>query len=94
MIWTIKLAFLILLTTLNGSVLTVIWCGIVRGLEYAGYLNILYWIFRVIQIFWLVPISWLALMVTVRRDGTVRYGMMLFPTPMVRGFCKMVCLVR
>ncbi|MCD8149378.1 MAG: M56 family metallopeptidase [Clostridiales bacterium] len=93
MIWTIKLAFLILLTTLTGSVLTMVWYGIGRGLEHAGYLNILYWVFRVIQIFWIIPIPWLVLMVMVRRDGTIRYGMMFFPTPMMLGVCKMVCLI-
>ncbi len=93
MIWTIKLAFVILLTTVTGSVLTVVWYGIGRGLGYTGCLNLLYWIFRAIQIFWFFPLSWLALTVTARRNGTAWFGMMFFPSPLMLGFCKVICLL-
>lgn len=53
--------FAVLLTTLTGTILFVIWYGIARLLEYLGFINIIYEMMKGVLPFWLFPLSYIIL---------------------------------
>lgn len=60
MSWTIKLVAGLLMTSLTGSIIYLVWHAIGQRLEAAGYLNILYRLMKVVIIFFMVPcLFWL-----------------------------------
>lgn len=70
----ISFIFMLLLTSLTGSVLFIIWYGIVRIVEKSGYINIVFYILEGILLFWFLPISYWWLIVKSR----CKWGYILF----------------
>lgn len=71
---------MLLLTSLTGSILFLVWYGVARIMEKSGYLNIVFYVLEGIQIFWFLPISYCWLIVKSRK----RWGYILFST--MKGF--------
>ena len=65
---------MLLLTSLTGSILFLVWYGIARTMEKSGYINIVFNIFEGILMFWLLPISYWCLIISNRK----RWGYVLF----------------
>jgi beta-lactamase regulating signal transducer with metallopeptidase domain len=61
MIWIINFMCAVLLTSLTGTVLFLVWYAIGRLLEFFGFVNIVYELLKAVLVFWYVPISFLVL---------------------------------
>lgn len=59
MSWTIGLMWMILLTTIAGTILTALWYPVGKVLEKAGFLNVKYVFLKMILGFWFVPVAYL-----------------------------------
>lgn len=56
--WTIlELTMAVLLTSLTGGILTLVWQGIGRGMERAGFTNITFELLKAVVIFYFLPLS-------------------------------------
>ncbi|MCI9615581.1 MAG: M56 family metallopeptidase [Dorea sp.] len=58
MIWTIKVVFCLLLTSLTGSIVFVFWSLLGEQLEKAGFVNILYILMKLVMLFFIIPIQY------------------------------------
>lgn len=69
--WTIRFIIAILLTSLTGTILYAVWYGIGTILERMGYVNIMYWLLRLLLVFWFIPIAYItiALDIDLRTNG-------------------------
>lgn len=61
MIWAIKVVFCLLLTSLTGSIVFVFWYLLGQWLEKTGFMNILYLLMKLVMLFFLIPIQYLAM---------------------------------
>jgi beta-lactamase regulating signal transducer with metallopeptidase domain len=84
MTWMINLMSAVLLTSLTGTILFLVWYAIGRLLEFLGFVNIVYELMKAVLVFWYVPVSYLVLMVD--HDMFDRWGgLLLFsPSPAIR----------
>lgn len=57
--WTIRFCIAIMLTSATGTILFAAWYWIGQLLEKMGYVNIMYWLLRLLLIFWFVPMAYL-----------------------------------
>lgn len=57
--WTIRIFIAIMLTSATGTILFAAWYWIGQLLERMGYVNIMYWLLRLLLIFWFVPLAYL-----------------------------------
>ena len=60
MLWTIDLACAVILMSLTGSIVLLIWFLIGWLLERTGFLDIMYDILQVTVFFFVVPIIWMS----------------------------------
>ena len=60
--WTIKVITAVILTSVTGSIVFVVWYLIGQLLERMGYINIMYWLLRLLLVFWFVPLAYLTIM--------------------------------
>lgn len=72
----IDVVFCLLLTSLTGSIVFVIWCILGQQLEKVGFINILYRLMKLVMIFFLVPVLYVAM--TWLDDTYARYRGDLF----------------
>jgi beta-lactamase regulating signal transducer with metallopeptidase domain len=74
----------VLLTSLTGTILFLVWYAIGRLLEFLGFVNIVYELMKAVLVFWYVPVSYLVLMKD--HDMFDRWGgLLLFsPSPAIR----------
>ena len=76
--WIIKLTFAVLLTSLTGSIVLLVWFFIGKRLELLGYLNIRYSLLKLVLGFFVIPVNYLIFtrLVQVRPewDGGVQRG--------------------
>ena len=59
--WMIQWSSLILLTSMTGSMLLIIWYSIGRMLERIGFVHILYSLLKAVLIFFLFPVAYVIL---------------------------------
>jgi beta-lactamase regulating signal transducer with metallopeptidase domain len=80
----INLMSAVLLTSLTGTILFLVWYAIGRLLEFLGFVNIVYELMKAVLVFWYVPVSYLVLMKD--HDMFDRWGgLLLFsPSPAIR----------
>ena len=57
--WTIRIFIAIMLTSATGTILFAAWYWIGQLLEKMGYVNIMYWLLRLLLVFWFVPMAYL-----------------------------------
>lgn len=76
MIWTTKLIIAIALTTITGTILFAVWYWIGKLLERMGYVNIMYWLLRLLLVFWFIPFAYLTL--ALRNTSTEEEANFLF----------------
>ena len=57
--WTIRFCIAIMLTSATGTILFAAWYWIGQLLERMGYVNIMYWLLRLLLVFWFVPMAYL-----------------------------------
>ena len=57
--WTIRIFIAIMLTSATGTILFAAWYWIGQLLERMGYVNIMYWLLRLLLVFWFVPLAYL-----------------------------------
>ena len=76
MVWTTSLlnniVIIMLLTSLSGGLLVVIWLGIGVILEKLGFINIVYELLKMVIAFFFLPISYLGLKLFERKIGHLR----------------------
>ena len=56
--WTIRFCIAIMLTSATGTILFAAWYWIGQLLERMGYVNIMYWLLRLLLVFWFVPMAY------------------------------------
>lgn len=56
--WTIRIFIAIMLTSATGTILFAAWYWIGQLLERMGYVNIMYWLLRLLLVFWFVPMAY------------------------------------
>ena len=66
--WTIKLFIAMMLTSATGMIIFTIWYWIGRFLEKMGYINIMYWLLRLVLVFWFVPMAYLTIFIENNKD--------------------------
>lgn len=81
----INLVAAILLTTITGSVLVVVWLGIGILLEKAGFVNIVFELLKMVVFFFLFPMAYIILKVF---EAEVGNGHLFRPTPAIVLVCK------
>lgn len=59
--WMLNIGYLVIFTTISGSLVTLLWSILGRILERAGFLNISYDLMRIVMVFWLCPVSYISL---------------------------------
>ncbi|MEY8430207.1 M56 family metallopeptidase [Lachnospiraceae bacterium 48-42] len=97
MIWTILMkaidvVFCLLLTSLTGSIVFVIWCILGQQLEKVGFINILYRLMKLVMIFFLVPVLYVAM--TWLDDTYARYrGDLFLHTEIIMKVCGFLLLL-
>ena len=93
MAWTIKLAFAVLLTSLTGSIVLLVWHFIGKGLEWLGYPDIRYSLLKLVLVFFVLPICYLIFtgiaQVWPEWDG----GVLFLQTPVLLRGCSIFCAV-
>lgn len=83
--WTIDFVVMLLLTSVSGSLVFLVWYGLVRWMERSGYIKITFFFLSVNLLFWLIPISYGVLwMENGRRWG----GVLFVGTPTIAGMCQ------
>lgn len=60
--WTIRVITAVILTSVTGTILFAVWYLIGQLLERMGYINIMYWLLRLLLVFWFVPLAYLTIM--------------------------------
>ena len=58
-----------MLTSATGTIIFTIWYWIGRFLEKMGYINIMYWLLRLVLVFWFVPMAYLTIIIENNKDG-------------------------
>lgn len=69
--WTIDLCYAIILTSLTGSVLTLMWYLVGELLEWTGFMNIRHILLRGVLIFYLVPVAYIMFKIPSHMSGMV-----------------------
>jgi beta-lactamase regulating signal transducer with metallopeptidase domain len=91
--WTIDVIFTVILTTLTGTAVFLVWYAIGRLLEFLGFVNIVYELLKAVLVFWYIPVAFLAL----KFDHTAFdvWGGFLFDysTPVISVVSVVVCLL-
>lgn len=87
--WTINLAIAILLSSLTGACLFIVWYTIGKILERMGRINVMYLLLKVVLFFWYFPITYL-IFYNLNYD---RWGGFLFrTTDTLDAICKRCCM--
>ena len=87
--WTINLAIAILLSSLTGACLFLVWYTIGKILEEMGRINVMYLLLKVVLFFWYFPITYL-IFYNLNYD---RWGGFLFrTTDTLDAVCKRCCI--
>lgn len=61
--WTIRVITAVILTSVTGTILFAVWYWIGQLLEKMGYINIMYWLLRLLLVFWFVPLAYLTIVI-------------------------------
>ena len=93
MAWTIKLAFAVLLTSLTGSIVLLVWHFIGKGLEWLGYLDIRYSLLKLVLVFFVLPICYLIFTRIVQIWPEWDGGVLFLQTPALLRGCNILCAV-
>ena len=93
MAWTIKLAFAVLLTSLTGSIVLLVWNFIGKGLEWLGYLDIRYSLLKLVLVFFVLPICYLMITWIVQIWSEWDGGVLFLQTPALLRGCSIFCAV-
>ena len=93
MAWTIKLAFGIILTSLTGSLVLLVWHVIGGWLERLGYLNIQYSLLKLAVGFFLVPICYLVFTRFAHSFPEWDGGVLFLQTPVILWICNIFCIL-
>ena len=80
MTWTIEFLTALVLTSLTGSLVLVVWFGLGMLLDEAGYRNIFYRFLQMAGIFFVVPVVYLVFRMT-DASRTIAGGTLFAPTP-------------
>lgn len=83
MYWAITILFALVLTTLTGSLLTVVWYVIGRQLEKAGFINIVFQFMKVVAVFWFLPLTYV-LLLFINQNTNEWNGVVFIRTPMTQ----------
>lgn len=83
MYWAITILFALVLTTLTGSLLTVVWYVIGRQLEKAGFINIVFQFMKVVAVFWCLPLTYV-LLLFINQNTNEWNGVVFIRTPMTQ----------
>lgn len=86
MIWTIKPAACLILTSVSGSILFVFWYFVGKWLEKTGFLNILYMFMKPIMVFFTVPVLFFAMSWMDNTYGTYK-GDLFWHTELIMTVC-------
>ncbi len=81
----INVATLVLLSSLTGAIMAIIWYAIGLLLERIGFANIVFELLKMVVLFFLLPIAFVILKVY---DEVVGNGRLFGPTPAIVSFCK------
>ena len=81
----INVAFLILLSSITGAIMVIIWYAIGLLLERIGFANIVFELLKMVVLFFLLPIAFVILKAY---DDEVGTGRLFGPTPAIVSFCK------
>ncbi len=84
MTWMIEFLTVLVLTSLTGSLILVVWFGLGMLLDRAGYRNIFYWFLQMAGIFFAVPVVYLVFQMT-DVSRMLAGGVLFAPTPMLLG---------
>lgn len=86
MIWTIKAAACLILTSISGSILFIFWYIVGQWLEKTGFLNILYVFMKLVMVFFTVPVLFLAMSWMDSAYGTYK-GDLFLHTKLIMAVC-------
>lgn len=86
----ISIAALVLLTSLTGTIMVIIWYAIGLTFERIGFANIVYELLKMVELFFLLPIAFIALKLNAYRVGR---GYLFSPTPLIVNICKGFVLI-
>lgn len=88
--WTIDLMYAVLLTSITGTFVFIIWYGIGKLLEHIGFINVRYELMKAVLLFWYVPLSFIALVC-----GNWHYGnwggFLFLKTPFISRLSRVFC---
>ena len=93
MVWTIKLTFAVLLTSLTGSIVLLAWHFIGKGLEWLGYLDIRYSLLKLVLMFFALPVCYLIFTRIMRIWPEWDGGVLFLQTPALLRGCSIFCAV-
>ena len=93
MAWTVKLAFVVLLTSLTGSIVLLVWYFIGKGLEWLGYLDIRYSLLKLVLVFFALPICYLIFTRIVQIWPKWDGGVLFLQTPALLKGCNIFCVM-
>jgi beta-lactamase regulating signal transducer with metallopeptidase domain len=94
MVWTINVMSAVLLTSLTGSIVFLVWYAVGRLLEYLGFANVVYELLKAVLGFWYLPVAFLVLLVESRQFRGDRWGGFLFLyTPVVYRISIVFCVL-
>ena len=92
-VFMINVVMLLLTTTLVGGIMTLIWLGIGKLLEIAGFINITFELLKMAVFFYCFPMVYVLLKIFERELGR---GYLFGPTPIIvslsKGFLMVYCL--
>jgi beta-lactamase regulating signal transducer with metallopeptidase domain len=93
MVWTINVMSAVLLTSLTGSIVFLVWYAVGRLLEYLGFANVVYELLKAVLGFWYLPVAFLVLLAQSRQFRGDRWGGFLFLyTPVVYRISIVFCI--
>ncbi len=90
--WTINLMLAVMLTSITGTFVFIIWMAIGKLLERAGLVRIEYGLMKAVLVFWYVPFSFLALVFANWRVEKWS-GFLFCRTPFISRFSGLFCAV-
>lgn len=92
MYWAITILFVLVLTTLTGSLLTGVWYVIGRQLEKAGFINIVFQFMKVVAVFWCLPMTY-PLLLLVDRNTNAWNGVVFSRTPLLQDVAMILVVI-
>lgn len=92
MIWTIKVVFCLLLTSLTGSIVFVFWSLLGEQLEKAGFVNILYILMKLVMLFFIIPIQYPVMSILDNVYGRYK-GDLFLHTQVIMTGCKILLII-